>query len=220
MVLAITFDDGPHPTNTPKLLDILKERNIKATFFVVGENVHERPEIVRRTVAEGHEIGNHTYFHPMFAGKSDDYLRNEMHKSADSIRSAAGYTPHLMRPPGGGINKHQEQMLYNEFGYNCILWSVDPKDWTRPGVSVVQNRLINGAHKGAILLAHDLHAPTITAIPRVLDELLAKGYRFVTVSQLLNIDKNAMPVGVVVHPEDQIQSVTKPEATAPKDKRS
>lgn len=218
MVLAITFDDGPHAQNTPKLLDILKERNIKATFFMVGEKVHDYPAIVRRVVAEGHEIGNHTYSHPMFAGKSDQTIRNEMQRTADAVKSAAGYTMHLMRPPGGGITKHVEQMLYTEFGYNCILWSVDPQDWRRPGVSVVQNRLISGAHKGAILLTHDLHAPTITAIPKVLDDLLAKGYRFVTVSQLLNIEKNTMPVGVVVKPEDAVEQI-KP-ATVVKDKHS
>jgi len=209
MVIAFTFDDGPHATNTPKLLDELKARNIKGTFFLVGENVKRYPAIVRRIVEEGHEIGNHTYTHPILTTRSDEVIRSEFQRTADALREVAGYVPPTMRPPGGGINKRIEQWVFNEFGYSTILWSVDPFDWKRPGVSVVQSRLLNGAHKGAIMLTHDIHAPTITALPKVFDELLARGYRFVTVSQLLNLEKQSMPVGVVVHPEDE-QPTVKP----------
>lgn len=208
-VIAFTFDDGPHPVNTPKLLDMLKERNIKATFFLVGERVRMYPHLVRRILAEGHEIGNHTYTHISLTSRSDDQIRVELQKSADALKEVAGYTAHLMRPPYGATSKRVEHWIFNEFGYTSILWSVDPQDWRRPGVSVVQNRLLSGAHKGAIMLTHDIHAPTITAVPKVFDELLARGYRFVTVSQLLNIEKQTMPVGVVVHPED-MQPPAKP----------
>jgi peptidoglycan-N-acetylglucosamine deacetylase len=207
MVLAMTFDDGPHRTNTPKLLDLLKARNIKATFFLVGELVKQYPDLVKRILAEGHEIGNHTWNHPILTSISDAKIRSEFQRTADAIREISGYTPHVMRPPGGGINKRISQWVFNELGYSCIMWSVDPMDWKRPGVSVVQNRLINGAHKGAIMLAHDIHAPTITAMPKVFDELLGRGYRFVTVSQLLNIEKQTMPVGMVVRPESTMPPV-------------
>jgi peptidoglycan/xylan/chitin deacetylase (PgdA/CDA1 family) len=90
--------------------------------------------------------------------------------------------------------------MFAEFGYSTIMWSVDPQDWRRPGVSVVTSRLVNGAHPGAIMLAHDIHPPTIQAMPAMFDQLLAKGYQFVTVSQLMNMEKAAMPVGVVVRP--------------------
>ncbi|MDB6074285.1 MAG: polysaccharide deacetylase [Verrucomicrobiaceae bacterium] len=201
MALGMTFDDGPHPVNTPKLLDLLKARNIKATFFLVGERVKMHPEIVRRMLAEGHEVANHTWTHPSLVSISDAKIRSEFQRTADAIWDAAQYRPHLMRPPFGATNKRIEEWVYNEFGYSSITWSVDPNDWRKPGVQVVANRLIAGAHKGAIMLAHDIHAPTIEAMPQVFDALLAKGYKFLTVSQLINLEQQSMPVGVIVNPE-------------------
>ena len=200
MVLAMTFDDGPHPSLTPKLLDILKQRNIKATFYVVGKNAKAYRQIIRRILEEGHEIGNHTWTHASLTSRSDDQIRSELKMSEDALVAAAGYRPHTIRPPYGATNARIKQMLYSEFGYSTIMWSVDPQDWRRPGVSVVTSRLVNGAHKGAILLAHDIHPPTIQAMPSTFDQLLAKGYQFVTVSQLMNIEKATMPLGVVVRP--------------------
>lgn len=198
MVLAMTFDDGPHPVNTPKLLDLLKQRNIKATFFVVGKNAQEYPQIIRRIIEEGHEIGNHTWTHASLTTRSDAQIRSELKMSEDALVAAAGYRPHLIRPPYGAINTRIKELMNAEFGYSTIMWSVDPNDWKRPGVSVVTSRLVNGAHKGAILLAHDIHAPTIQAMPSTFDQLLAKGYQFVTVSQLMNIEKENAPLGVVI----------------------
>lgn len=193
--IAMTFDDGPHPRNTPKLLDILKQRNIKATFFLVGENVREYPNIVRRILAEGHEIGNHTYKHPLNMTRlTDEQAHKEIADTAKALEDVAGYHSHLYRPPGGNTNARQTQWVHDDFGYLSILWSVDPNDWKRPGVSVVQRRLISGAHPGAIMLSHDIHAPTIEAVPLVLDTLLAKGYQFVTVSQLINLEQPGEPV--------------------------
>ena len=199
-VVAMTFDDGPHPTLTPKLLDILKERNIKCTFFVVGSNAKAYPNIIRRIIAEGHEIGNHTYTHASLTSRSDEQIRTELQKSEDALFTAANYRPHLIRPPYGAINTRVKQLMFSEFGYSTIMWSVDPQDWRRPGVSVVTSRLVNGAHPGAIMLSHDIHPPTIAAMPAMFDQLLAKGYQFVTVSQLLNMEKANMPVGVVIRP--------------------
>ena len=188
--IAMTFDDGPHPRNTPKLLDILKQRNIKATFFLVGENIREYPNIVRRILAEGHEIGNHTFKHPINMTRlSDEQARKEIADTAKALEEIAGYHCHLYRPPGGNTNAEQTKWVHDDFGYLTILWSVDPNDWKKPGVSVVQRRLISGAHPGAIMLSHDIHAPTIEAVPLVLDTLLAKGYQFVTVSQLINMEQ-------------------------------
>lgn len=212
-VLAMTFDDGPHPSNTPKLLDILKERNIKATFFVVGSNIKAYPGIIRRIIAEGHEIANHTWTHASLTSRTDDQIRSEFQRSADALREVANYSPRLMRPPYGATNRHVEELAFKEFGYTTILWSVDPQDWRRPGVSVVQSRLINGAHKGGILLCHDIHAPTITAMPKVFDDLLARGYRFVTVSQLINLEGSSAPVGAI--PVEPSATVTSTLATPP-----
>ena len=197
-VLAMTFDDGPHPSLTPKLLDILAQRNIKCTFFVIGDLAARYPTIMKRIVAEGHEVANHTYTHRTLTASSDAKIREELQKSQDAILRITGSRPRLYRPPGGATNTRINQMIHNEFGYSCIMWSVDPQDWRRPGVSVVTSRLVNGAHNGAIMLAHDIHPPTITAMPAMFDQLLAKGYRFVTVSQLLNIEKANMPLGAVI----------------------
>lgn len=197
MVLAMTFDDGPHPSLTPNLLDILKARNIKATFFVIGKNARTYPHIIRRILAEGHEIGNHTYTHCSLTSRSDDQIRKELQQSEDAL-ALAGCRPHFVRPPYGAVNSRIKNMMYSDFGYSTIMWSVDPQDWRRPGVSVVTSRLVNGAHKGAILLAHDIHPPTIQAMPATFDQLLAKGYQFVTVSQLMNLEKANNPLGVVI----------------------
>lgn len=199
-VLAMTFDDGPHPSLTPKLLDILKERNIKCTFFVIGKNAKAYPNIIRRMIAEGHEVANHTWTHCSLTSRSDAQIRTELQQSEDALVAAANYRPHLIRPPYGAINTRIKQFMFSEFGYSTIMWSVDPQDWRRPGVSVVTSRLVSGARPGAIMLAHDIHPPTIQAMPSMFDQLLAKGYQFVTVSQLLNMEKANMPVGVVIRP--------------------
>jgi peptidoglycan/xylan/chitin deacetylase (PgdA/CDA1 family) len=197
-VVAMTFDDGPHPTLTPQLLDLLKERNIKCTFFVIGKNAKTYPNIIRRIIAEGHEIGNHTWNHPSLTSRSDDQIRNELKQSEEAVFAAANYRPQLIRPPYGAINNRIKQLMFSEFGYSTIMWSVDPQDWRRPGASVVTSRLVGGAHPGAIMLAHDIHPGTIAAMPSFFDQMLAKGYQFVTVSQLLNLEKANMPVGVVI----------------------
>jgi len=183
--VAMTFDDGPHPRNTPRLLDILRTRNIKATFYVIGQNVDRYPEIVRRIVAEGHEIGNHTYTHRKLTSLGDSAVRTEMKRTEEAIVRAAGVKPRTMRPPYGALLQRQRSLIFSEFSYPTILWSVDPRDWQRPGPSVVASRIIGKAHKGAIILAHDLHAPTVDAMPRTFDGLLSNGYQFITVSQLL-----------------------------------
>ncbi len=183
--IAITFDDGPHPQNTPRLLDMLRARNVKATFFVIGRSVDLYPQIVRRTVAEGHEIGNHTYTHRLLSKLPDSEVRTEFTRCHDAVARAAGVQMRVMRPPYGGLLQRQREMAHAEFGYPTILWSVDPLDWKRPGPSVVTSRILSGTTPGGIVLAHDLHAQTVDAMPATLDGLLRRGFKFVTVSQLL-----------------------------------
>lgn len=185
--IAMTFDDGPHASFTPRLLNMLAQRNIKATFFVVGTNVREYPHIVRRILAEGHELANHTWSHQALSSLSPEKVREQLAKTHDAVREVAGYQMRIMRPPYGATNLRVKQQCFAEFGYPTILWSVDPLDWKRPGAGVVANRIISATHPGAIILAHDIHSATIDAMPQTLDTLLAKGYKFVTVSQLLNM---------------------------------
>ncbi len=183
--IALTFDDGPHPRNTPRLLDMLRQRNIPATFYVIGKSVNLHPEITRRIVAEGHEIGNHTYNHPNLTKLSNASVRRELDTTREAIIRTTGVKPRTMRPPYGALRTSQRQMIHSEYGYPTILWDVDPLDWKRPGTAVVKSRILNGTKSGSIVLAHDLHSTTVDAMPTTLDALLAKGFRFVTVSQLL-----------------------------------
>lgn len=183
--VAITFDDGPHPQNTPRLLNMLRERNIRATFYVIGRSVDLYPQIVRRCVTEGHEIGNHSHTHRLLSKLSDAEVRTDLARCRDSIQRAAGVRPRTMRPPYGGLTMRQRDWVHSEFGYPTILWSVDPLDWKRPGPGVVASRIISGTSAGGIVLAHDLHSQTVDAMPAALDGLLRRGFQFVTVSQLL-----------------------------------
>ncbi len=212
--LAMTFDDGPHATLTPKLLDLLAEKKIKATFFVLGENVARHPEIVRRAVAEGHEIGNHSWAHPNLARLSDEALRDQLQRTDDRIAQATGLHPKVMRPPYGSLTARQRLWVHREFGYKVILWDVDPLDWKEPGPSVVARRLISGAKAGSILLSHDIHAQTIAAMPETFDALLAKGFKFVTVSELIALaQRQPAPVQPKTSPTAAPPSTSQAELT-------
>ena len=183
--VAMTFDDGPSAKLTPKLLDLLAAHHMKATFFVVGENAADHPEILQRAVREGHEIANHTWSHPNLGKLGDDGVRRELQKTDDAIRHAIGVRPTLMRPPYGSITARQKHWIHDDFGYRIIIWDVDPLDWKRPGPSVVTSRILKETHPGSIILAHDIHAPTIEAMPATFTQLEAKGFKFVTVTELL-----------------------------------
>jgi peptidoglycan/xylan/chitin deacetylase (PgdA/CDA1 family) len=187
--IAMTFDDGPSGTLTPKLLDLAAKKHIKLTFFLIGENAARYPALVQRELAEGHEVGNHSYTHPDLAKMSDAAVRAEIQKTQDAIISASGYKPILMRPPYGAMTPKQRQWVAHEFGVKLILWEVDPLDWKNPGPSVVAQRILSAVRPGDIILSHDIHAGTIAAMPEVFDTLLAKGYKFVTVSELIAMDK-------------------------------
>lgn len=191
--IALTFDDGPHKTLTPKLLDLLATHHIKATFFVIGENVAEQPAIVARAAREGHEIGNHSWSHPNFGKMSGDGVRRQLRQTEDAIESATGTKPTLLRPPYGSLTARQQRWIHDEFGYEIILWDVDPLDWKRPGPAVVCNRIVKETRAGSIVLAHDIHPGTITAMPSTLDQLEAKGFRFVTVSELIRMEVPETP---------------------------
>jgi peptidoglycan/xylan/chitin deacetylase (PgdA/CDA1 family) len=188
--LAMTFDDGPHPTLTPKLLDILAKRNIKCTFFVLGPLVKRFPDIVKRIVAEGHEVANHTMTHRDIRKIPLGRLHKELKEGHKLLVEVTGQKPILFRPPFGGYNDRLTNIIYKEYGYPMIIWSVDSNDWKRPGVDKVTNTLINDSHNGAILIAHDIHTPTIQAMPKALDGILERGFTFVTVSQLIGLERS------------------------------
>src|SRR5213082_3709376 len=191
--IAMTFDDGPSATLTPKLLDLLAAHHIKATFFVIGENVAEHPEIVARAAREGHEIASHSWSHPNFAKMSQESVRSQLQRTDDAIKSAIGKSPTLLRPPYGSITEREKRWIHDEFGYDIVLWDVDPLDWKRPGPAVVRNRILKETRPGSIVLSHDIHPGTVEAMPSTFDELEAKGFKFVTVSELLAMASPVTP---------------------------
>src|SRR5438067_7199447 len=185
--IALTFDDGPNEKLTPRLLDLLAQHHIHATFFVIGENAAQYPEILQRAVREGHEIGNHSWSHPNLAKMSQESVRSQLQRTDDAIKNATGERPTLMRPPYGSITDREKHWIHDEFGYRIILWDVDPYDWKRPGPAVVRNRILKETRPGSIVLSHDIHPGTIEAMPSTLDALEAKGLKFVTVSELIGM---------------------------------
>ncbi len=187
-ILAMTFDDGPHPKLTPQLLDILKERNIKATFYVVGTNVVEYPAIIERMIAEGHEIGNHTWNHPTLTKIGAAGVKSQMDRTTDAIVKTSGVRPATMRPPYGATNASLNKRLDEDYGFKVIMWSVDPLDWKYRNADRVTREILAGATPGGIILVHDIHASSVAAMPGTLDALKARGYEFATVSELLKMD--------------------------------
>jgi len=206
--IAMTFDDGPSATLTPKLLDILAAHHIKVTFFVLGEMVAEHPEILARAAREGHEIASHSWSHPNLAKMSQEGVRSQLQRTDDEIKNAIGKRPTLFRPPYGSITEHQKRWIHDEFGYDIILWDVDPLDWKRPGPAVVRSRILKETRPGSIVLSHDIHPGTIEAMGSTFDELQAKGFKFVTVSELIG-----MATPVTPHPKPEPAEKTAPKPT-------
>jgi len=184
-VVALTFDDGPLNESTPLILSILKEKNVKATFFVVGERVKQFPALVQQEVAEGHEIGNHTYSHPKLKMESKKQIEEELISTEKAILAVAPQ-PTLFRPPEGFYNDTILQ-LARDNGYLIVLWSIDTNDWRYPPVGKIIDSVLKDIKPGSIILLHDGKYPSSTpeALGFIIDSLKARGYEFVTVSDLL-----------------------------------
>ena len=184
-VIALTFDDGPHPTLTPKLLDILAEKKVKATFYVLGQRVAQYPALAKRIRREGHELGNHSWSHANLASRSDSVMLDELKRTGDVIRKATGKRPTTMRPPYGALTERQRRLVFKKLRLPTIMWTVDSLDYTRTSSASITQRIKRRTGNGAIILGHDIHERTIRAMPATIDALKAKGFRFVTVSKLI-----------------------------------
>ncbi len=185
--IALTFDDGPHPTYTQEILSILKEYGVRATFFVVGENARSYPTLVQQIADEGHEIGNHTDSHAFLRDLTLASMCKEVTAASDTIEEITGTRPHLFRPPGGSYSDSKVQTLA-DMGYVSVLWSKDTRDWTCPGVDQVISAALENVGDGEIILFHDFNgrsSPTPAALRAIIPELLSRGYSLVTVSELL-----------------------------------
>lgn len=195
MEIALTFDDGPHPRLTPEILDILNEYGVSATFFVVGENVANYPEAAMRIANEGHEIGNHTYTHRHIQSMSKNQLMCEIESCERQIIEVTDdeYRTKLFRPPEGKVDSTVEE-LGEDLGYSVILWSIDTKDWAHTSVSKIVDNVLSNVKSGDIILMHDYigtNSPTPQVLRTIIPKLLERGYKFVTVSELIKDESEA-----------------------------
>ena len=186
--IALTFDDGPHPSQTHQILEILDHYGVKATFFMIGVNVENYPDAAKEVIARGHEVGNHTYSHSHLQSMGEYSLMREVNRCEDVLESLCEYRPHLFRPPEGVINPHVEACAARG-DYRLILWSLDTKDWETKNAEIISARVLNQIQPGDIVLMHDYVAKSKTpeALEFFLPKLLALGYEPVTVSALLGI---------------------------------
>ena len=179
--VALTFDDGPSPKYTPLLLDGLKERNVRATFFLLGQNVKENQELVQRMQAEGHLLGNHTYNHVQLNKIPETTARQEILKTNNEIYEATGKYPEYMRPPYGAWKKNMElcvEML-------PVFWDIDTLDWKSQNVDAILKAAGEEPEDGSIILMHDEYQTSVEAALLLIDRLKEKGYEFVTVDELI-----------------------------------
>jgi peptidoglycan-N-acetylglucosamine deacetylase len=185
-VIALTFDDGPWPETTAQVLDILKKNNIKATFFVVGRNVQNHPHLVRRLIAEGHAIGNHTWHH-WYHVMNPEAAAYEIKNTTEIIYQTVGVRTNLFRPPGGIMHNGVVDFARNN-NYAIIMWSSDSLDYSRPSVPNLINNVFRNARPGGIVLLHDgggNRSQTVQSLPEIINRFRQQGYSFVTIPELL-----------------------------------
>ena len=183
-VVALTFDDGPNASSTPILLDGLKERKVRATFFLIGENVEkdENEKIVKRMYEEGHLIGNHTYTHCNLSKLETGEAKKELEQTDTVIEKITGKQPVFVRAPYGELPVDSEQDLSRIY----IGWTVDPLDWMTEDVSRITQSVLEKVEPGDIILLHDSYLSSVQAALRIVDALQGKGYEFITVDQMIS----------------------------------
>ena len=182
-VIALTFDDGPNPINTVSLLETLKEEDVPATFFVLGELVEQYPEVVEQAFKQGCEIGSHTYDHKQLTKLSEDQVLEEIDKTSEAVKEATGYTPIIIRPPYGSVNETVQSYVDQAF----ILWDVDTLDWKSKDPDQIDSIVMKNVKDGDVILMHDIYGTTGKAVARVIPKLKEEGFKFVTVTQLMQI---------------------------------
>ena len=182
--VALTFDDGPNPEFTPKLLAVLKEKNIKASFFLVGENIEKYPEVVKQIYAEGHDIGNHGYSHQYMTQLKKHELRNEIIKTSECLANL-GIECRLFRPPYGEIRYKFLPTIW-KMGFTIVMWSIDTRDFeSKSAADVIERVERAGMRSGDLLLLHDESDVTIEAVRTICDNAIANGLEFVRASEML-----------------------------------
>jgi len=183
--IAVTFDDGPTPRITEKVLSELEKHRMRATFFMIGQRVKAEPSLAKAVADAGHEIGNHSYTHPQLAKMPASRVEEELSKTQDAIMEATGKKPQWFRPPYGSFIRSTQGPIAEKLGLGVVYWSVDPRDWSQPGVPVIISRVLAGAQPGSIILMHDLHPQTAEAVSTIFDGLQEKFFAFDNMSRLL-----------------------------------
>lgn len=184
-ILALTFDDGPHPIFTERLLALLKQESVKATFFVVGKMVERRPDLLKEIDAGGHLVGNHTFSHVTLTKIPQIEARAEYEACNDLVEDVIGKRMRFCRPPGGDYDKHVVKAA-TEQGLTTVLWTDDPGDYANPGTHVIESKTLKRLSNGGIILLHDGVQQTLDVLPQIIDYAKKEGFKFVTVDQLLN----------------------------------
>lgn len=179
--IALTFDDGPHPVYTPMLLEGLRERGVKVTFFLMGSAVESYPDIVKQIAEDGHLIGNHTFHHVSLENADDNMIQAEVVSANELIEEVSGQYPQFIRPPFGQCSDRIE----SQTGMLCVLWNIDPLDWCTADASKVVQRVVSKARENGIILMHDQYKTSVMAAFTIIDELQKEGYDFVTVDEIL-----------------------------------
>ena len=187
MKIAITFDDGPHPRKTEKILNILDQFDVKATFFVIGVNVNNYPNVIKKVLSNGHELGKHTYSHKVLKSLAIDKIQSELYDTEDALYKLCMYKPTLLRPPCGLYDSNLVKVA-KENAYKIVLWTVDTKDWAHESVNSIVKNVLENVKSGDIILFHDYISGvdnTPEALKIIIPKLQEMGYKFVTVSELL-----------------------------------
>lgn len=185
-VVALTFDDGPHPITTALLLDTLRAHQVRATFFAVGQKAEENPELLRRIALDGHQVACHTYSHDNLTYLNRHEAENELTYWERDVDRIIGHGSRFLRPPGGDFNRDTIS-LARERGYVLSLWSVNPGDWNSPPPRATVNYVMSKVHPGAVIIMHDDGMNSIRALPWVIKGLKKQGYRFVTLEEMLRL---------------------------------
>ena len=179
--VALTFDDGPRKSTTERLLDGLKERRVRATFFLIGQQIEPNAELVKRMAAEGHQIGNHTWSHQRLEGIAETDAAQEVGRTEAVLEDLLGEGDYWLRPPYGQVSAGME----DSFGVPMIKWSVDPRDWDSRNAEKVSQAILKDVEPNSIILLHDIYPTSVDAALKVVDALQKEGYWFVTVEELL-----------------------------------
>ena len=190
--IALTYDDGPNDPHTLRLLEVLAKHDVRATFFLIGRYVQQRPDIAREVIRSGHVVGNHTFSHPLLIFKSDAAIREELERCRQSLLDAVGAHSNLFRPPFGGRRPGTLQIA-REMGLEPIMWNVTGYDWNAPPAAVIERKISNRVRGGDVILLHDGghkqmgadRSQTVLATDHLIYRYKAEGYEFVTIPKMM-----------------------------------